>query len=403
MKTVLLTGVLLLNTLITFAYKCTLKGVVIDRESKSLFLQKVSDHQSREPQRLTIPITNHSFDFAFEVNDTEAYELIFADEWEAAVYNPIVFFPTSSVVNFKLYPQAQFAKDIVSGGELNKEYADYKNKLQNTFGVRQKHISTAIDSLNNLNAYRSLARDSIMTAIRGKNHADLDPGVWKRLTLMEETGEAYTPQGNKLRKEEAQIDVDKEKWEYAYINQHNTIFSYYLMLKDILYITKENTALLGDIKGAYPNFALKYPAHPYTKIFNNILTGLNKINPGEQFIDVTLPGLDGKKYRLADLAKGKYTLIDFWGSWCGPCIAASRTMIPVYNDFNKNKNSLKLTLKREKYDWLNLVEIDDKNHIWNRYGITNSTGMMLLIGPDGKIIAVDPTADMVRKTLAANL
>ena len=60
--------------------------------------------------------------------------------------------------------------------------------------------------------------------------------------------------------------------------------------------------------------------------------------------------------------------IDVWATWCGPCIATSRTMIPVYNEYkNKgftivgvaaeidNTDRLIKTLEREEFPWLNLV------------------------------------------------
>src|SRR5471030_1780135 len=195
--------VLLLSTLTCFtanAYKCTLKGVVIDRDSKQLFLQKVSDGKATEPPRMTIPIHGHSFEFTFDVNETEAYELIFDDEWRVRVYSPITFFPSARVINFKLYPQAQFAKNEINGGNLNDEFIAYKRTIETTFHNRQAAISATTDSLNKTNTYRSLARDSLILFIKGKSHSDIDPSVWKRLSEMEKTGEGYTTQGNRVRK-----------------------------------------------------------------------------------------------------------------------------------------------------------------------------------------------------------
>ena len=68
------------------------------------------------------------------------------------------------------------------------------------------------------------------------------------------------------------------------------------------------------------------------------------------------------------LLKVRLALIDLWATWCGPCIAASRSMIPVYNEFKNsgftiigvaneidNTNQLKKTLEREKFPLVNLI------------------------------------------------
>jgi len=408
---------LLLNAALGFGanpFKCIIKGDVIDRNSTALLLEKVSDSRAREPKQQIIPIHNHTFEFEFDLNETEAYELIFKDEFDAGVYDAIVFFPATGVINFKLYAQAK--KDEVIGGELNNAYTAYKNSFDDTFQQKRKLTSAVIDSLNKVNGYYSPARDSIMNFIRGKSHADIDPLIWRRLTEMDKSGDALTLHGRLAKKAQDELLADQKTWEYDYISKHINILSYYLMLHDALFGAKDNPVLLADIKRAYPIFSTKYPTHSYTKLIGDLLTGFNKIIPGQKLIDVNLPDLAGKTHHLNDLAKGKVTLIDFWGSWCGPCIAASRAMVPVYNEFKgkgfnvigiakeyKTTKSLKIALNREKYPWINLVELDDRNGVWNNYGITNSTGMMLLVDKDGKILAVDPTAEMVRQQLLAKL
>jgi len=65
----------------------------------------------------------------------------------------------------------------------------------------------------------------------------------------------------------------------------------------------------------------------------------------------------------------------------------------------KTLNGLKIALKRENYPWINMVDLDDKNGIWNKYAISANAGMILLVDASGKILAIDPTAEQVRKIL----
>ena len=232
---------------------------------------------------------------------------------------------------------------------------------------------------------------------------------------MDTTYAGLTIAGKIVKMEQDSLDREKVKWKYDFIVGHPDILSYYLIYKDT-YGAKRNKKVLNTIKAVYPRYAALYPIHPYTQIIADLLNGYNKLSPGQPLIDFTLPDVAGNNHSLKSLAVGKIALIDFWGSWCGPCIAASRTIVPVYNEFRnkgfivigiakeyKNTKDLKIALAREKYAWLNLVELDDKHRVWTKYGITNSTGMMLLVDKDGKVIAVDPTAETVRKEILARL
>jgi len=91
-------------------------------------------------------------------------------------------------------------------------------------------------------------------------------------------------------------------------------------------------------------------------------------------------------------------------------------MIPVYNEYKdrgftiigvageiNNTNSLIKFLEREQWPWLNLVELDKQNNIWQKYGADNSGGAIFLIDQEGKILAKDPTAEEVRKELESLL
>jgi len=417
MKTKLLTIALLFSALLGFAekpFKCTIKGVTINRDnSKTLFLIKTSD--ARERIRQPISIHDNAFEFTFDVMQTEAYQLVFEDEINNGAWHPVIFFPIAGEVNFKLYPMEQAEKDEVTGGQLNKDNAAFNLSHDKLYNPRFKALSDKRVVLEKNKDYYSLAHDSLVNIMMHTSHEKVDRSVYLKLTELEETGDEFTPNGKLLKKERDLLHNEINAWRYKYVNANPTLFSYYLILQDV-YGAKNNPVVAEAIKKAYPQFAAKYPEHSYTKIVGNELNGLYKVKVGQPLIDFSAPDLKGNVYSLAELAKGKVTLIDLWGSWCGPCIAATRTMIPVYNEF-KNKNftmigiarefkttkDLSIALKREKYEWLNLVELDDKNEIWNKYGISNGTGLMILIDKQGKIIAINPTAEAVKKILLAKL
>ena len=52
-------------------------------------------------------------------------------------------------------------------------------------------------------------------------------------------------------------------------------------------------------------------------------------------VNFTAPTIEGKEIRLSDQIDGKVALIDLWASWCGPCRARSKSMIPVYEKYRE--------------------------------------------------------------------
>jgi thiol-disulfide isomerase/thioredoxin len=162
-------------------------------------------------------------------------------------------------------------------------------------------------------------------------------------------------------------------------------------------------------------FAKAFPNHPYTTILQNKLNGITKLNIGTPYLDFLAKNLtDDNEIKLSSFINSKYTLIDFWGSWCGPCIAKTKTMMPLYQQYKndgfnivsiarefKNLKAVRNRVKIENYEWVNLYDLDDKFQIWNKYGIGNGTGLMLLIDKEGKILAIDPSADKVEALIKA--
>lgn len=119
---------------------------------------------------------------------------------------------------------------------------------------------------------------------------------------------------------------------------------------------------------------------------------------GKQAVLFSLEDVNGVKKELAAY-KGKFVLVDFWASWCGPCREENPNVIKLYNKFkNKNFDIISVSIdekrdewlkavKEDKLPWLNLIdEKEADKSIAQVYGVT-FVPSNYLIDPKGNIIA----------------
>jgi peroxiredoxin len=121
---------------------------------------------------------------------------------------------------------------------------------------------------------------------------------------------------------------------------------------------------------------------------------------GKEAPDLALPSVDGKIISIASF-RGKYLLVDFWASWCGPCRQENPNVVNAYKQFrDKNFTILGVSLDKagEKDKWLKAIHEDQLTwaHIsdlqyWNSKAVETykfeGIPYNVLIDPQGKVIA----------------
>ena len=121
-----------------------------------------------------------------------------------------------------------------------------------------------------------------------------------------------------------------------------------------------------------------------------------KMHEGDVAPDFTLKSINGKNISLSSL-RGKYVMLDFWGSWCGWCIKGIPDMKACYAkhkdkleilgiDCNDPVDRWKNAVAKHQLPWLN-VRADDGSDIFTKYAIQGFPTKIIL-SPEGKVVQV---------------
>ncbi len=142
----------------------------------------------------------------------------------------------------------------------------------------------------------------------------------------------------------------------------------------------------------------RYPENFYVNNFTMQIEASKKTRLGSVAPDFTLPDTNGVNVSLSSF-KGKYLLVDFWASWCGPCIKEVPNVQKLYADFHsKGFEILGVSLDKDKASWtralrtkpLPWTQVSDLKY-WKSMVVPlfNISGIpyTLLLDKEGKIIA----------------
>lgn len=192
-----------------------------------------------------------------------------------------------------------------------------------------------------------------------------------------------------------QLDMDWIK------TQPNDYFSFWFFNNSVAQVYG-----MADVDQDYLQKQLHYYKTVFPARFINSIEGRHIIKKFEDRIKgivvkegdaapaFAITTIDGKKFTLAKF-KGKYVLLDFWATWCGPCMAE----LPFVKDIRKkyppqklaiigvsgdiNSKAMKAAIKSEHMNWLHYI--DEDNSIRELYKVS-AIPMLFLIDKTGKLL-----------------
>ncbi|HEX9513761.1 MAG TPA: TlpA disulfide reductase family protein [Puia sp.] len=315
--------------------------------------------------------SNGSFSLSGAARSQEVYALVFGNN---VMEVPLVNDAPEIKVNVDLGKKDDFYE--VSGSEATTQLKD----LITIFGKKNFEVEKSMADLDSLK--QSGAPDSVQLAATTKKNSTIQ-------------------------------DLNTYLKQFINTNGNATVSALALSWSSRSFTKEDFEASLNDLQKKYPdNVVLQGLKQNYEQQLAQMADRQHQESSwvGKPAPDLALPDVNGHPIPLSSY-KGKYLLVDFWASWCGPCRAENPNVVKAYSEFkNKNFAILGVSLDKDKDAWQQAIQADklEWSHVsdlkyWNSKAVEvfkfEGIPFNVLIDPQGKIIAESLRGDELENKL----
>jgi len=301
--------------------------------------------------------------------------------------------------------KAQF-KGVVESPEMMYINIGTTNKAINLFVENAKiQISAHADSLDKVIVTGSKTQDDFIAFRKA-----LEP-IEQRSNDLNQRYQVAMATGDTAAIRQIQIDADQLYPDQTaaittFIGSKNGSFLTPYIIKNYLVFEME----VEQLDSMLSKLDTTLYHSPDYKFLAERVAVMQKVAIGQPALDFALVDPAGIPVPISSF-KGKYLLIDFWASWCGPCRRENPNVVKLYNDFNdKGFEIIGVSFDDDRDKWLKAIE-DDKltwAHVSDLQGwgceagklyAVNSIPATVLLNREGVIIAKNLRGDALRKKL----
>ncbi|HUR67102.1 MAG TPA: TlpA disulfide reductase family protein [Chitinophagaceae bacterium] len=346
--------------------------------------------------------------------------LAYKPEWVFLQYRTNGEWKTDSVktTDGKYSFSGQIAEPITA--RLRVKYAlDEKGVKVPTVGTRDgvtvflqpgKIKVTAVDSFSNVEVKGSAAHDEYVK-IQALNKP-FDARLTKLYDQYSDYRKAKDKENqDKVEKEIDAVDAEKREKVYGYYVKNNPSSPLGLYALQQYAGWEINPDKVEPLFNSLSDVNKNYPS---AVLFKEDIEIAKKTGIGRIAMDFTQNDTLGNPVMLSSL-RGKYLLVDFWASWCGPCRAENPNVVKVFQKYkDRNFTIIGVSLDRpgQKEKWMKAIHDDQlewthvsdlkfwDNDVAKQYGI-KAIPQNLLLDPDGKIIARNLRGEELDEKLGA--
>lgn len=388
-----------------------ISGVISpDVTIKNVVLMKESEHPTMV-RKIGIPVVDGRFAYDLETDTVAAYYLI-PKENTSSWSSQWIFFSEGGDISFEVFKDRDGDNELQvhTDRPATKAYQEHINGLLKAPSY-VAYLQLADSATENRLAYTSEFYNLGDSAMNDNLTREQKAVYWHKMDSLRKSGTARTELGKNL---DEMAKIESEKWkagELAFAESNRDIPGMLVILQKF-WFNEENIDKYADIFNTY--YIEKFAGHPYADEIEVLLKAklTDAVAVGGKYPDVEALDTLGVSHRLSEFINGKVAIIDLWASWCGPCRENSIALIPVYEKYapkglavigiareTDDDQSMRVAMQRDGYPWPSLVEINDSDHIWAKFGIPNAPGRTLLVDQSGTILAIDPKVDDVHKLL----